>query len=105
MVVLAGVLAVVYRAGQSATPDSCTYVNAAAHIAHGHGYVTSALDVHGRFGSVALFPPLLPLLIAALSRLGFDRDGALFLLLASAYVLYGLASDRIAVSGPLDDCN
>jgi hypothetical protein len=47
------------------TPDSATYLSAAQHLAHGDGYVTSALDDHGRMEPLTWFAPLFSLLIAS----------------------------------------
>jgi hypothetical protein len=78
--------------GAYATPDSCTYLNAAEHLAKGNGYVISALDEHGAFEPVSIFAPLFSVLIGLFIRAGLTSQAAMELSVFVSFLLYALSS-------------
>ncbi len=80
--------------GARGSPDSTNYLNAALHLAAGHGYVTSTLDAFGPtdLAPLTVFPPGFSLALASLLSLGLAPRAAITWLLGASYVAYALTT-------------
>lgn len=93
VVLTACVLGRAWHAGQHGTPDSATYLNAAAHLAAGDGYVTSRIPL-GASGPapVTVFAPGFSSLVALGMLIGLSARGAAELTLWISYVGFAALS-------------
>ena len=99
---LAGMLCLAHatRHGIGIAPDSVSYIEAARNLGAGHGISTLA-DEGAGYLPMTRFPPLYPVAIAAISRLGVDPvDAARALALALFGANIVLASALVARSAP-----
>ena len=99
---LAGMLFLAHatRHGIEIAPDSVSYIEAARNLGAGHGVSTSS-DDGAEYRPMTRFPPLYPVAIATIARLGVDSiDAARWLALALLGANVVLLSVLVASSAP-----
>ncbi len=90
---LACAVALSLHPAQSGRPDSATYLNAAVHLAHGHGYVTSTVAMGGTSPSpITLFPPGFSALMLPFLAFGMAPLAAAAWAQVASFVLFALAA-------------
>ncbi len=96
---LACAVALSLHPAQSGRPDSATYLNAAVHLAHGHGYVTSTVAMGGTDPSpVTLFPPGFSVLMLPFLAFGMAPLAAGTWAQISSFVLFAVATSWLLSS-------